>query len=381
MDHAATTDVDPDVIDAMLPYFRHYYGNPSSLHSFGAKAAQDLEDSRLKVAKGINARPEEIIFTSGGTESDNLAIKGIAYKNSRQGKHIITSKIEHPAVLNTCRFLEKKGFEVTYVPVDNSGIVNIEDLKDSIRTDTILISIMHANNEIGTLQPIDEISKIAKTNEVYFHTDAVQTVGKIPIDMEKIDVDLMSLSSHKIHGPKGVGALYIKKGVSIEPILHGGEHERGIRSGTENIAGIIGFAKAFELATSNLENNSKKMLKLRNHLIESVKKRIPESYLNGHQTKCLPNIANLRFSFIEGESIVLMLDMKGIAASTGSACSSKNLKASHVLESIGLQPEVSHGSIRFSLGKDNTLEEVDYVVDSLETIIKKLREMSPIAKM
>ncbi|AEH61694.1 cysteine desulfurase NifS [Methanosalsum zhilinae DSM 4017] len=380
MDHAATTGVDPQVLDAMLPYFTEKYGNPSSLHSFGTEAAEALENSRRILADSIGAKPEEIVFTSGGTESDNLAIKGIAYRNSEKGKHIITSQIEHPAVLNTCKYLEKKGFEITYVPVDEYGIIDMDELRNSLREDTILITVMHANNEIGTLEPISQISKIAKEKGIYLHTDAVQSVGKIPVNVDDLGVDMLSMSSHKIHGPKGVGALYIRKGTKLEPLLHGGGHERGLRSGTENIAGIVGFAEALSMAVENLDKNSKYILNLRNSLINKLEERIDDLYLNGHPTQCLPNIANIRFSFVEGESMVLMLDMEGVAVSTGSACSSKSLEASHVLKAIGLKPEDSHGSLRFSMGKNNTMEDVDFVVELLVDIVTKLRGMSPLAR-
>ncbi|MBN2488274.1 MAG: cysteine desulfurase NifS [Methanosarcinaceae archaeon] len=378
MDHSATTPTDPLVVEAMLPYFTEKFGNASSLHFFGQEAAEALEQSRKQVAYLIGARPEEIIFTSGGTESDNLAIKGIAYQNSGKGKHIITSVIEHPAVLNTCAHLEKDGFEVTYVPVDSDGILDVAELENAIRDDTILITVMHANNEIGTIQPITEISKISKEKGIYFHTDAVQSVGKIPVDVNELGVDLLSISSHKIHGPKGVGALYIKKGTLIQAIAHGGEHEARLRAGTENIPGIVGFAKATTLAKERLAVDSKHLTELRDLLIKKVLDSIGHSYLNGHPTKRLPNNANLRFSFIEGEAMLLSLDMKGIAVSTASACSSRSLEPSHVLKAIGLRPEDAHGSLRFSLGKDNTREEVDYVVESLAEVVRKLRDMSPL---
>lgn len=379
MDHSATTPTDLLVVEAMLPYFTDKFGNASSLHSFGQEAAEALEQSRKQVADLIGAKPGEIIFTSGGTESDNLAIKGIAYQNSGRGKHIITSTIEHPAVLNTCAYLEKDGFEVTYVPVDGDGILDIAELENAIRDDTILITVMHANNEIGTIQPISDISKISKEKGIYFHTDAVQSVGKIPVDVKELGIDLLSISSHKIHGPKGVGALYIKKGTWIQAIAHGGGHEGRLRAGTENIPGIVGFAKAMSLAKERLAVDSKHLTQLRDLLIKKVLDSIEYSYLNGHPTKRLPNNANLRFSFVEGEAMLLSLDMKGIAVSTASACSSRSLEPSHVLTAIGLRPEDTHGSLRISLGKDNTREEVDYVVESLVEVVGKLRDMSPLA--
>lgn len=379
MDHGATTPVDPLVVEAMLPYFTDKFGNASSLHSFGNEAAEALQQSREQIADLIGAAPEEIIFTSGGTESDNLAIKGIAYQNSEKGKHIITSTVEHPAVLNTCKYLEKKGFEVTYVPVDEYGVINLEELKASLRDDTILISVMHANNEVGTVEPVEEIGKIAKENGIYFHTDAVQTMGKVPINVDELGVDLLSLSSHKVHGPKGVGALYVRKGTRIQAIQHGGSHERKLRAGTENIPGIVGFAKAASLAKERFEDDVAHLTKLRDHLTEKILSSIDDAYLNGHPTQRLPNNVNIRFSFIEGESMLLFLDMKGIGISTGSACSSKSLEPSHVLTAIHLKPEDSHGSLRLTLGRDNTLEEVDYVVESLIEIVSKLRAMSPLA--
>ncbi len=379
MDHGATTPVDPLVVDAMLPYFTEKFGNASSLHSFGQEATSALEQSRQQVAASIGAKPEEIIFTSGGTESDNLAIKGIAYRNSGKGKHIITSTIEHPAILNTCAYLEKEGFDVTYVPADSDGIIDMDELKKAIRDDTILISVMHANNEIGTIQPISDISKLAKEKSIYLHTDAVQSFGKIAVNVDELGVDMLSMSSHKIYGPKGVGALYVRKGTLLQALAHGGSHERSMRAGTENISGIVGFAKAVALADERLVDDEKHMTQLRDSLIGKVMDSIDDVELSGHPTNRLPNNVNLRFSFIEGESMLLFLDMKGIAISTGSACSSKSLEPSHVLTAIGLRPEDSHGSLRITLGKDNTHEEVDYVVDALVEVVGRLRAMSPIA--
>lgn len=379
MDHGATTPVDPLVVDAMLPYFTEKFGNASSLHSFGQEATSALEQSRQQVAASIGAKPEEIIFTSGGTESDNLAIKGIAYRNSGKGKHIITSTIEHPAILNTCAYLEKEGFDVTYVPADSDGIIDMDELKKAIRDDTILISVMHANNEIGTIQPISDISKLAKEKSIYLHTDAVQSFGKIAVNVDELGVDMLSMSSHKIYGPKGVGALYVRKGTLLQALAHGGSHERSMRAGTENISGIVGFAKAVALADERLVDDEKHMTQLRDSLIGKVMDSIDDVELSGHPTNRLPNNVNLRFSFIEGESMLLFLDMKGIAISTGSACSSKSLEPSHVLTAIGLRPEDSHGSLRITLGKDNTQEEVDYVVDALVEVVGRLRAMSPIA--
>ena len=377
LDHAATTPVDEEVLEEMLPYFTKKYGNASSLHSFGREARDAIERSRERVAQLIGAESEEIIFTAGGTESDNIAIKGIAF---REGKgHIITSQIEHPAVMATCQHLEKKGFDVTYLPVDKYGMVSPEDVENAIRDDTILITIMHANNEIGTVEPIEEIAKIARENEIVFHTDAVQSVGKIPVNVKRIGMDMLSISAHKIYGPKGVGALYIKKGTKIEAIIHGGGHEKGLRPSTENVPGIVGLGKACELAEKRMEEDMKRMQRLRDRLIKGVLE-IEESYLNGHPEKRLPNNAHFRFAAVEGESLILSLDDKGIAGSTGSACSSKKLKPSHVLMAIGLNEVQAHGSLRLTLGRENTEEEIDYVIEVLPPILEKLRAMSPLWK-
>ncbi len=378
MDHSATTPVDPDVREAMLPYFSEKFGNPSSLYSIGREARRAIEEARQKVADLIGAKKEEIIFTGSGTESDNLAIKGIAYRNRKKGDHIITSSIEHHAVLNTCKYLEKQGFKVTYLPVNAQGLVNPTDVESAITPKTILISVMHANNEIGTIQPIEEIGKIAKEKDIQFHTDAVQTTGKIQFNVDTLGVNLLSMSAHKIYGPKGVGALYIRKGTFVEPQLHGGGHERNLRSSTENVPGIVGLGKAAGLAKERLPQEEA-LAKLRDSLIRGVLE-IKESYLNGHPTKRLPNNANFRFSYIEGESMILNLDMKGVAASTGSACSSTSLEPSHVLLAIGLKPEESHGSLRLTLGHENTQEDVDYVVSVLPEIVNKLRMISPLAR-
>jgi len=382
LDHAATTPVDREVIEAMLPYFSKYYGNASSLHSFGREAYEALEKSREQVAKILNAENKEILFTSGGTESDNLALKGVAYKNrdkiNTNGPHIITASIEHPAVLETCKYLEKEGFKIKYLSVDKYGIVDLDELSESITKDTFLISIMFANNEIGTVQPIEEIGKIAEENNVIFHTDAVQAIGKIPIDVKKLNVDLLSISSHKIYGPKGVGALFIRKSLNIKPIINGGGHERGLRSGTENIPGIVGLGKACELSRERLDGDIIYMKRLRDKLIKGVLEKIEESYLNGHPEKRLVNNAHFRFTAIEGESILMSLDEKGIAASTGSACSSKELQPSHVLLAIGLSPVEAHGSLRLTVGRENTEEEIDYVIETLPEVVSKLREISPL---
>lgn len=378
LDNSATTPLNEEVLKEMEPYFCQYFGNPSTLYSLGQKSKKALEQARKRVADAINAKPEEIIFTSGGSESDNLAIKGIAFKNKDKGKHIITSEIEHPAVKETLVFLESLGFEVTYLPIYKDGIVKVEDLKKAIRDDTILITIMHANNEIGTIQPIAEIGKIAKQKGIIFHTDAVQTFGKIPVDVEELNVDLLSLSSHKIYGPKGVGALYIRKNTKIVPQIHGGGQERGLRSGTENIPGIVGFGKAVEIASANLEKDYNYLIQIRDGIIDKVLEEVPASYLNGDREKRLPNIINFRFSAIEGESLILLLDAKGINSSTGSACSSKNLKASPILKALGLEDVDVHGSLRLSIGLENSIEDVDVVVEAIKKSVETLRKMSPL---
>lgn len=378
LDNSATTPLNEEVLKEMEPYFCEYFGNPSTLYSLGQKSKEALEKARKRVANAINAKPEEIIFTSGGSESDNLAIKGIAFKNQDKGKHIITSEIEHPAVKETLVFLESIGFEVTYLPVYGDGIIKIEDLKKAIRDDTILITVMHANNEIGTIQPIAEIGKVAKEKGIIFHTDAVQTFGKIPVDVEELGVDLLSLSSHKIYGPKGVGALYIRKNTRLVPQIHGGGQERGLRSGTENIPGIVGFGKAAEMAGENQKKDYDYLIQIRDGIIDKVLEEIPASYLNGDKEKRLPNIINFRFSAIEGESLILLLDAKGINSSTGSACSSKNLKASPILKALGLEDVDVHGSLRLSLGLENSIEDVDVVVEAIRESVETLRKMSPL---
>ena len=378
MDHSATSPVDPEVFEAMKPYFVDNFGNASTLYSQGRDARKAMEAAREQVASLIGAKPEEVIFTSGGTESDNIAIKGTAYRLKNKGNHIITSAIEHPAVRETCKYLEKNGFEVTYLPVYEEGIVRVSDLEDAITDKTILITIMHANNEIGTIQPISEIGKIARENKIYFHTDAVQTVGKIPVNVEEMNVDMLSLSAHKVYGPKGIGALYVKKGVRLEPIIHGGGHEKGLRPGTENVSGIVGLGKACELAEKNLLEDTKYITNLRDKLIDGILDSVEQSYLDGHRTKRLPNNVNLRFTGIEGESLVLHLDSKGVAASTGSACSSKSLEPSHVLIALGLEHVEAHGSLRLTLGKENTEEEVDYVITAVKEVVETLRKLSPL---
>ena len=366
------------VFEAMKPYFTNEFGNASTLYSLGRNAKNAMESARQEVATIIGADTKEIIFTSGGTESDNIAILGTARKLKNKGNHIITSDIEHPAVEETCKYLEKNGYKVTYLPVYKEGIVRVKDLEDAITDETILITIMHANNEIGTIQPIAEIGKIANEHGIYFHTDAVQTVGKIPVNVSEMNVDMLSLSSHKLYGPKGIGALYIKKGVRIEPLMYGGGHERGFRPGTENIPGIVGLGKACSIANKNLEDNARKLTNLRDKLIDAVLSENKDSYLNGHRTKRLPNNANFRFDAIEGESLILNLDFKGIAASTGSACSSTKLEASHVLLAIGLEKEEAHGSLRISLGIENTEEDIDYAITAIKEVVEKLRKMSPL---
>lgn len=378
MDNAATTPVKDEVLEEMMPYFKEKYGNPSSVYSIAQTSKIAVEKAREQVAKSIGAKKEEIYFTAGGSESDNWAIKGIAYKNKRKGNHIITSKIEHHAVLHTCEYLEKNGYEVTYINVDEDGIVDLEELKNSIKDTTILITIMAANNEIGTIQPIEEIGEIAKSKDVLFHTDAVQAMGSMEIDVKDMNIDLLSMSGHKIYGPKGVGALYIRRGVQLDSLVTGGGQERRKRAGTENVPGIVGLGKAIELAYENLEEHNKKLIKLRDSLIEKIENNIDEIKLNGHRSKRLSNNVNFSFKYIEGESLLLSLDMVGIAASSGSACTSGALDPSHVLMAIGLGHEIAHGSLRLSLSDFNTEEQVDYVVDELKKIVLRLRKMSPL---
>ena len=378
LDNSATTQVSEEVFEEMKPFFTEEFGNPSTLYSIGRESKKALNQARQRVADAINAKPEEIIFTSGGSESDNLAIKGIAFKLAKKGKHIITTEIEHPAVTRTLQFLESLGFDVTYLPVYENGIIRIEDLEEAITPDTILITIMHGNNEIGTVQPIEEIGLIARENKIKFHTDAVQTFGKIPVDVEKLNVDLLSISSHKINGPKGVGALYIKKGTRVVPLIHGGGQERGIRSGTENVPGIVGFGKACELATQKLDEHYEKLSSIRDELIDKVLTTIPEAYLNGDRENRLPNLVNFRFTAIEGESLILLLDAKGYQASTGSACSSNTLEASPVLTALGLDPVDVHGSLRISLAPESDTFDVDEFVNVIAESVARLREMSPL---
>jgi cysteine desulfurase len=378
MDHAATTYTKKEVLEEMLPYFTENFGNPSSIHKYGRTVRSSVDNAREKVAKALGALPEEIYFTGGGSESDNWAVKGIAYAHKNKGNHIITTQVEHHALLHSCEYLEKEGFEVTYLPVDQYGMVSLESVKNAITDKTILISIMYANNEIGTIQPIAEIGRLAKEKGIYFHTDAVQAVGSVKIDVKEQNIDLLSLSAHKFYGPKGIGALYIRKGVKLFNLVHGGAQERGRRAGTENVPGIVGLAKAIELATDNLEEHSSRLTVLRNKLIKGVMDKIPYTRLNGHPEKRLPGNANFCFRYIEGEALLLNLDMKGIAGSSGSACTSGSLDPSHVLLAIGLPHEIAHGSLRLSIGDVNTEEDIDYVLEVLPEIVDKLRQMSPL---
>lgn len=377
-DHAATTAVKEEVLKEMIPYFTESYGNASSIYSIGRKNKKAIEDARDKVAKALGADSKEIYFTGCGSESDNLAIKGVAYANREKGNHIITTKIEHPAVLNTCKSLEKEGFVVTYLNVDENGLISLEELKNSITDKTILISIMFANNEIGTIQPINEIGEIAKANNIYFHTDAVQAVGNVKINVKELEIDLLSLSAHKFYGPKGVGALYVGKKVKFNKIQDGGHQERDKRAGTENVPGIVGLGKAIELAYENIDEYNKKLTKLRDLYISKIEERIPYVKLNGDREKRLPGNANISFRFIEGESLLLNLDMNGICASSGSACTSGSLDPSHVLLAIGLPHEIAHGSLRITFGEENTKEDVEFLVDTLVKVVEKLRSMSPL---
>lgn len=377
MDNGATTRVTEPVFEAMKPYFCEIWGNPSSMHDYGYEAHHAVENARKQVAKAINADVNEIYFTGCGTESDNWAVRGAAYQNIKKGRHIITTAIEHHAILHTCQQLEKEGFEVTYLPVDEFGFVTAEQLEGAIRPDTTLVSVMTANNEIGTIEPIEEIAKIAHAHHVLFHTDAVQAIGAIPVDVRAIGCDLLSLSGHKFHGPKGVGALYIKQGTRIDNLIHGGAQERGRRASTENVAGIVGMAEAIELATANIPEKAARISALRDQLIDGLT-ALPYVRLNGHRTKRLPGNVNVSVRFIEGESLLLRLDLAGVAASSGSACTSGSLDPSHVLLAIGLPHEIAHGSLRLSLSDTTTQEEVDYVLSVLPGIIEYLRDMSPL---
>ena len=379
LDHNATTPVHKEVLDAMMPYFSEDYGNASSVYSMGQKARRAVDESREVVGNALGTEAADIIFTSGGTESDNFAIKGVAMANLNKGRHVITTNIEHPAVLEPCRFIEKElGFDVTYVPVDKYGIVDLGKLKDSIRKDTVLISVMFANNETGTIQPIKEIAKIARENRIYFHTDGVQVLGKLPINVEELGIDLCSFSGHKVYGPKGIGALYLRKGVKITPFQHGGHHERNKRAGTENVPGIVGFAKAVEIASRDMGKNDAHLKKLTKKMWEGLNKALKEIYLNGCPENRLSSTLNISFRYIEGESMVLNFDMKGISASTGSACTSGSLEPSHVLTAMGVPPDMAQGSVRFSFGYENTEEDVDYCLAEIPPIVERLRKMSPL---
>lgn len=378
LDNAATTRTAPEVVDAMLPYFTEFYGNASTVYEFGGKSKEAVSRAREIIANAIGAKENEIYFTAGGSESDNWAIKATAEAYKSKGKHIITSKIEHHAVLHTCQWLEQNGFEVTYLDVDENGVVKLEELKKAIRPDTILITIMFANNEIGTIEPVAEIGKIAKEHGILFHTDAVQAFGQVPINVDELNIDMLSTSGHKLNGPKGIGFLYIRKGVKIRSFVHGGAQERKRRAGTENVPGIVGFGKAVELAVSTMEERTAKEAELRDYLIDRVLKEVPFTRVNGHRKNRLPNNVNLCFQFIEGESLLIMLDMKGICGSSGSACTSGSLDPSHVLLAIGLPHEIAHGSLRLTLGADTTKEDIDYTVDAIKEIVAQLREMSPL---
>lgn len=378
LDNAATTQVYPEVLKAMEPYFTEYYGNPSSIYSFAGESKKAVDAARQTIADFLHATSEEIYFTGGGSESDNWALKATAEAYKSKGKHIITSKIEHHAILHTCEYLEKQGFEVTYLDVDENGLVNPEEVEKAIRPDTILISVMFANNEIGTIEPIAEIGKIAKEHGVLFHTDAVQAFGHVPIDVEKMNIDMLSASGHKINGPKGIGLMYIRKGLKLGSFIHGGAQERHRRAGTHNVPGIVGFAKAVELASAHLEERIKYETELRDYYIHRVETEIPYAKLNGDRTSRLPNNTNFCFRFIEGESMLILLDQKGICASSGSACTSGSLDPSHVLLAIGLPHEIAHGSLRVTLSEKTTKEEIDYTVDELKKIIERLRSMSPL---
>ncbi len=378
LDNSATTKTDEIVLKEMIPYLTENYGNPSSIYKIGRENKKAVEEAREKVAKVLNCEPSEIYFTAGGSESDNTAIRGIAYSYKNKGNHIITSKIEHPAVLETCKQLEKEGFEVSYIGVNEKGILNIAELKNTIKPTTTLISIMFANNEIGTIQPIKEIGKIAKENNIYFHTDAVQAVGSVKINVKGMNIDSLSMSAHKFYGPKGIGVLYVRKGIKFNKFINGGHQERNKRAGTENVAGIVGLGKAIEIAYEDLEEHNKKIKELRDYYVKQVKEKIPYIKINGDMEKRLPGNSNISFRFIEGEGLLLNLDLKGICASSGSACTSGSLDPSHVLLAIGLPHEIAHGSLRISIGKYNTKEEIDYLVENLVEIVNRLREMSPL---
>ena len=378
LDNAATTKTAPEVVDAMLPYFSEYYGNASTIYSLGAESKEAMDHARQTIADSLGAKPEEIYFTAGGSESDNWALKATAEAYASKGKHIITTKIEHHAILHTCEYLEKRGFEITYLNVDRDGLISLDELKAAIRPDTILISVMFANNEIGTIEPIAEIGEIAKEHGVLFHTDAVQAYAQVPINVDEMHIDMLSASGHKLNGPKGIGFLYIRKGVKIRSFVHGGAQERSRRAGTENIPGIVGLGAAVERAMRIMDTKTRKEIELRDYLIGRLENEIPHCWLNGHRTKRLPNNINFSFLFIEGESMLIMLDMKGICASSGSACTSGSLDPSHVLLAIGLKHEEAHGSLRLTLSEESTKEEMDIVAEEVKKIVQRLRDMSPL---
>ena len=378
LDNAATTKTAPEVVDAMLPYFSEYYGNASTIYSLGAESKKAMDHARQTIADSLGAKPEEIYFTAGGSESDNWALKATAEAYASKGKHIITTKIEHHAILHTCEYLEKRGFEITYLNVDRDGLISLDELKAAIRPDTILISVMFANNEIGTIEPIAEIGEIAKEHGVLFHTDAVQAYAQVPINVDEMHIDMLSASGHKLNGPKGIGFLYIRKGVKIRSFVHGGAQERSRRAGTENIPGIVGLGAAVERAMRIMDSKTRKEIELRDYLIGRLENEIPHCWLNGHRTKRLPNNINFSFLFIEGESMLIMLDIKGICASSGSACTSGSLDPSHVLLAIGLKHEEAHGSLRLTLSEDSTKEEMDIVAEEVKKIVQRLRDMSPL---
>jgi len=377
-DHSATTAVRPEVLEAMLPYFSERYGNPSSIYQIAQESKSALEKAREQVARGIGAKAREIFFTGCGTEADNWAIKGVAEKYAQKGRHIITSAVEHHAVLHSCEFLEKHGYSITYLPVDAEGTVSVEALKEALDDETILVSIMMANNEIGTINPIAEIGAICHEKGVLFHVDAVQALGTLPIDVESMQIDMLSMSAHKLYGPKGVGALYIRKGIQLPSFIHGGAQESRRRAGTENVAGIVGFGKAVELATAEMKERNQRLQQMRDHLIEGVLERIPHARLNGARYNRLPGHVNFSFEFVEGESLLMLLDMNGIYASSGSACTSGSLDPSHVLLAIVLPHEIAHGSLRMTFGRENTMEDIDYILEKLPPIVQRLRDMSPL---
>jgi len=380
LDHAATTPTHPDVVKAMLPFFTDVFGNPSSVHSYGQEAKGAVEEARIKTAELIGARSEEIVFTSGGTEADNFALKGAAYANGHKGNHIITTSVEHHAVMEVCKFLGRRGFTITYLPVDEYGLVDPDDVRKAITAKTMLISIIHANNEVGAIEPISEIGKIAKEAEIYFHTDAVQAVGHIPVNVDKLKADLLSISAHKLYGPKGVGALYVRKGTKLISLMQGGQQEKRRRAGTENVPAIVGLGKAVELAGQEVDKEAERLAGLRDKLIKGLSEKIDHVHLNGHPTRRLPNNVCVSIDFVEGESMLLNLDLEGICASTGSACSSASLEPSHVLLALGLSPEQAHGSLRFTLGRENSEADVERVLEVLPGIVAKLRAMSPLLR-